>query len=126
MDKKIIIFSVEDRDCVPGLSLGSVARLLTSLRAVDTLELGLDAQLAVLAGAGAEDREQLRFAVAEAGRESRLPCLLHPGSVIRLDTLQRLANKEAEMLATRMEIHETMVTDHLHTAYRHTLDKYVF
>ena len=65
------------------------------------------------------------------GPKDRFPFLYHPGAVFWLRsvgagagvTVVRVSKGEAETIAESIEISETMVSDHIHTAYRDNLGK---
>ena len=128
---KIHIF-INDKDVVPRLSLGSVAQLLRVLRELDGLGLSLDQQLAVIMWRRDEDTEVNRVRVSgivNTVSQDRFPFLYHPGSVFWLRssvspgararvTVSSVTKEEAELSAESLGISETMVSDHIHTAYR--------
>lgn len=123
---------------VPRLSLGSVAQLLRVLRELDSLGLSLDQQLAVIMWRRDEETEvnraRVRDIVNTRGGQDRFPFLHHPGSVFWLRssaapgarsrvTVTSVTEEEAESTAESLGIHETMVSDHIHTAYRENFSK---
>ena len=123
---------INDRDCIPRLSLGSIAKLLAMLREVDGLGLSMDAQLGVVMWREDEatvlNRERVRRALKEV-RQDRFLYLQHPGHVTQLNNKGRNVEvKHVGMdgvrdIAANFEIHETMITDHLHTVYRKAFSK---
>ena len=126
---------VNDKDVVPRLSLGSVAKLLAMLREVDGLGLSLDEQLGVVMwredDATVMNRERVSRAVKEV-RQDRFCYLWHPGQVTLLTNKGegvevRLEGEEgARDIAANMEISETMITDHIHTKYKDTFAKDIY
>ena len=127
---------INDRDVVPRLSLGSVAQLLRVLRELDSLGLSLDQQLAVIMWRRDEETEVIRARVRDIvntrGGQDRFPFLHHPGSVFWLRssvgpgagvTITSVTEEEAESTAESLGVHETMVSDHIHTAYRENFGK---
>ena len=122
---------------MPRLSLGSVAQLLRVLRELDSLGLSLDQQLAVIMWRRDEETEvtraRVRTIVNTRGGQDRFPFLHHPGSVFWLRSsvtpgaggvmVTRVTEEEAESTAESLGIHETMVSDHIHTAYRENFGK---
>jgi len=132
--EKIEVY-INDKDVVPRLSLGSVAKLLAMLREVDGLGLSLDEQLGVVMwrddDATLLNRERVRRALREV-RQDRFLFLQHPGQVTRLTSKGTSVEVKGEGvegardIAANMEIHETMITDHIHTVYRDTFNKRVF
>ena len=123
---------INERDVVPRLSLGSVAKLLVLLRQIDNLGLTLDQQLAVVMWRKDDDttniRDRLKM-VASSVQQDQFEFLHHPGVVTRLASCQEdivlveQTEPEAQSLAENLEIFETMINDHLHTAYRVSLNK---
>jgi len=132
--EKIHIY-INDKDVVPRLSLGSVAKLLAMLREVDGLGLSLDEQLGLVMWREDEatvlNRERVSRAVKEV-QQNRFPYLEHPGQLTMLTSRGSSVEVKGESvegardIAANMEIHETMITDHIHTVYRNTLNKSVF
>eukprot|EP00092_Neocalanus_flemingeri_P019082 GFUD01020672.1.p1 GENE.GFUD01020672.1~~GFUD01020672.1.p1 ORF type:complete len:434 (-),score=73.97 GFUD01020672.1:35-1336(-) len=132
--EKIDIY-INGTDVVPRLSLGSVAKLLAMLRAVDGLGLSLEDQLGVVMWREDEASESKRQRVKRAlrdVRQNRFLYLQHPGHVTSLTTRGNSVEvkgegvESARDIAANMEINETMITDHLHSAYRDTFRKRVF
>ena len=133
--KERIRLYFSERDVVPSLSLGSVAKLLVLLRQIDNLGLTLDQQLAIVMWRQDEDtatnRERLKT-VASSVQQDQFEFLHHPGLVTRLASykedivLVEQTELEAQSLAENLEIFETMITDHLHTSYRLCLNKASF
>lgn len=117
---------INNRDVVPRLSLGSVARLLAMLRAVDSLGLSLEQQLGVLMwgdGGEVEGHRERVVSCVRGVRQERFPYLDHPGQVTRLTTCSggvKAMQETDRDLASNMEVFETMISDHLHTTYRDT------
>ena len=130
--EKITVY-VNDKDVVPRLSLGSVAKLLAMLREVDSLGLSTDEQFGVVMWR--EDsglyRERVVKAVKEV-RQDRFLYLQHPGQVIQLvnrgNTVEVKVEgeEEAKEVAANIEISETMISDHLHTVYKDTFAKRIY
>lgn len=135
--KDSIHIYVNDRDVVPRLSLGSVAKLLMALREIDTLGLTLEEQLAVVMWRRDEDtvtnRARVRSVVSLVCQD-RFQFLYHPGTVFRvLSSESRTSAKvmmdaieDTDDMAENLEIFETMVSDHIHTAYRENFNKVNF
>jgi len=128
---RIKIF-VNNKDVVPRLSLGSVAKLVVTLRNLDSLGLTLDQQLGVLGwgqGDEVEMHRELVDGVVEGSGQERFPYLGHPGRVFLLDTViqpgrvRAREETEVEAMAQLMKVEETMITDHVHTTYRDTFNK---
>ena len=118
---------VNNSDCVPRLSLASVARLLASLRAVDQLGLSVAEQLAVLAGRpGPEVRQtagRVRAAV-ERARQDKFPPLEHPGRIhhlVKQGDSHGLHRSDSKVFTEAFLLVENMIADHLHTSYQATL-----
>ena len=126
---------VNERDVVPRLSLGSVAKLLVLLRQIDNLGLTRDQQLAIIMWRQDEEtaanRERLKT-VASSVQQDQFQFLHHPGMVTRLFStredivLVEQTDRETQSLAENLEIFETMINDHLHTSYRFSLNKGCF
>jgi len=120
-----------DRDVVPRLSLGSVAKLLVTLRSLDNLELTMDEQLAVIMWRRDSETETNRTrlkSVVSSVSQNEFEFLHHPGSMYQVQTTEMntvrvvVINQEGHM-EENLEIHETMVSDHIHTAYRENFGK---
>jgi len=132
VSERVKIF-INDKDVVPRLSLGSVAKLLGTLRNLDNLGLRMEQQLAIL-GWGQQSEEvelqrELVVGVVQGSCQERFPYLGHPGSIFTLDTLANpglvKVRKElrADAMAHTIRVEESMVTDHVHTSYRDTFNK---
>merc|ERR1712013_96463 len=82
--EKITVY-VNDKDVVPRLSLGSVAKLLAMLREVDSVGLSTDEQFGVVMWRedSVMSRERVIRAVKEV-RQDRFLYLQHPAQVIHL------------------------------------------
>jgi len=131
---KITVY-VNDKDVVPRLSLGSVAKLLAMLRAVDGVELSTEEQFGVVMwredSVTVGNRERVVRAVKEV-RQDRFLYLQHPGQLILLvnrgNTVEVKVQGEEDSIeiAANMEISETMISDHLHTVYKDTFAKLIY
>ena len=118
---------VNNYDCVPRLSLASVARLLAAVRAVDDLGLSLTEQLAILTDR-CEDTdkiEKINEVVAKV-HQDRFPDLDHPGTVYHIQKSDE--NQKPVILLSKSKIFtqsilllENMILDHLHTSYENVL-----
>ena len=88
--------------------------------------------LAVVLGSDTETaEEQAGHTVALCDARAQFQFLYHPGRVFWLRgphqsgagvTVTRVPAAEADKMAETLEIFETMVSDHIHTAYRETCD----
>jgi len=132
--EKIHIY-ILDKDVVPRLSLGSVAKLLAMLREVDGLRLSLDEQLGIIMWRTDEGTKLNRARVIRAVKEVRQDKFLylhHPGQVVTLTTRDRqvevkgMDEEKARDIASNIHIHETMISDHIHIPYRDAFSKRVF
>ena len=88
--------------------------------------------LAVVMGPDTESAgEQAGHTVALCDARAQFQFLYHPGRVFWLrgphqsgagETVTRVPAAEADKMAETLEIFETMVSDHIHTAYREMCD----
>ena len=125
---------VNDRDVVPRLSLGSVAKALMALREIDSLGLRLEEQLAVVMWRRdmetVTNRTRVRSVVSEVCQD-KFQFLYHPGTVFRVVSSESRTRANVVMdsledtddMAENLEIFETMVSDHIHTSYRENFKK---
>ena len=124
---------VNNFDCVPRLSLASVARLLAMLRAVDELGLSVGEQLRVLMEReeSADHMESIKAAVSEA-KQDQFSHLEHPGTVFHImKSNEEELNKDGEkqivylskskIFTESILLLENMVVDHLHASYEKVL-----
>ena len=118
---------VNDKDCVPTLSLGSVAKLLAVLREIDNVGLSLDQQLAIIMCRQDYDTVAARSRVSRAVNsvdQTSFQYLHHPGTMMRCVTrgqsvkIVSLTQEQAQAMAENLLIFESMVSDHIHTTYR--------
>ena len=123
---------INDRDCVPTLSLGSVAKLLATLREIDDLELTLDQQLGIILWRQDDETVSNRTRVQQATRgvdQTSFHFLFHPGRVLRSVStgievrIFNMSEEDTKNMAQNLEIYETMVSDHIHTTYRENFNK---
>ena len=129
--KEAIQIFINNYDCVPRLSLASVARLLASIRAVDNLSLTLSQQFAILAERKEEEVERnfakVIQAVAEA-RQEKFPFLQHPGKIFYLkqesaDAKEQIVfQQESQTFSGAILLLDNMITDHLQPRYQEALD----
>lgn len=130
-----ICIYVNDKDVVPRLSLGSVAKLLSMLREVDMLGLTLEEQLAIVMWRDDEvvkrNRERVVRAVIDV-KQDRFCYLHHPGQVVSLINkgkrveVHGMESDSEHEIAENMEISETMISDHIHTVYKDTFNKSIY
>jgi len=121
---------INNYDCVPRLSLGSIAHLLASMRAVDSLGLTLTEQLSILAGRSDENVQKnvgrLMVAVKQA-RQYKFPMLEHPGRIFHAmrapgkEKQQIIYPAKSKTFTGALLLLENMIVDHLHTSYEETL-----
>ena len=121
---------INNYDCVPRLSLGSIARLLVSMRAVDNLGLTLTEQLSILAGRSDDENVQKNTSrlveAVMAARQDKFPILEHPGTIFHArkgdKDSQVLYRSQSRQFTEVLLLLDDMVLDHLHTSYEQTLD----
>ena len=124
---------VNNVDCVPRLSLASVARLLAMVRAVDELGLSVGEQLKLLAEREETENlmESVKTAVIEA-KQDQFPSLEHPGTVFHImKSSEEDSDKDGEkhliylsksrIFTESILLLENMIADHLHGAYEKVL-----
>ena len=129
---KAMVIYVNNFDCVPRLSLGSIARLLVSMRAVDNLGLTLTEQLSILAGRSGDENVQKNSSrlveAVRSARQDKFPILEHPGTIFH--ARKEAGDKESQILYRSQSrqftevllLLDDMVLDHLHTSYQVTLE----
>jgi len=120
---------VNNYDLVPRLSMASVARLLATVREVDSLGLSLPEQLAILTdrdtAAVRRNLETLRQ-IIRTQRQS-FPDLEHPGTIYHIrrsktDQKKQLVYPSKSKAFTRaILLLENMIVDHLHSSYEATI-----
>eukprot|EP00090_Calanus_glacialis_P013019 TRINITY_DN21635_c0_g1_i1.p1 TRINITY_DN21635_c0_g1~~TRINITY_DN21635_c0_g1_i1.p1 ORF type:complete len:358 (-),score=89.33 TRINITY_DN21635_c0_g1_i1:91-1164(-) len=121
---------INNYDCVPRLSLGSIARLLACMRAVDSLGLTLTEQLSILAERSDENVQnnvsRLMEAVKQA-RQDKFPMLEHPGNIFHArkapgeEIKQIMYKSHSQEFTDTLLLLDDMIVDHLHTSYEVTL-----
>ena len=118
---KIEIF-INNHDCIPRMSLGSLTRLLTSMRAVDNLELSVTDQVNILM----DKNEELFAKVVEAieqSKQDQFPFLQHPGKIFYLKKEKGdqpayvVIQEESEVFTSRLYLLDDMVKDHRKPSY---------
>jgi len=121
---------INNFDCVPRLSLGSIARLLACMRAVDSLGLTLAEQLSILAERSSENVQKNTSKLVEAvkhARQDKFPVLEHPGIIFHArkaageETNQIMYKSCSQEFTGALLLLDDMVLDHLHTSYEVTL-----
>lgn len=142
---KALDIYINSQDCIPRTCLGSVARLVAMVRAVDKIKMSNYEKLKVIAGM--TDNETLRnlakiTQVIVDIRQDRFPFLEHPGQIHYLykyrdltpggdDSVAWLADKRKVLVVTEKSqsftreliLLERMVLDHLQDCYKSVLDK---
>jgi len=124
---------VNNFDCVPRLSLASVARLLAMVRAVDELGLTVGEQLKVLTEReeAADLMERVKTAVIDA-KQDQFPPLEHPGTVFHImksedeelnsdGEKQLIYLSKSRIFTESILLLENMIVDHLHGNYEKVL-----
>jgi len=126
---------INNYDCVPRLSLGSVARLLASMRAVDSLGLSLSEQLSILMERESENVEKNMKRLLEAvklARQDKFPLLDHPGRIFHAqklpgeETHQVMHTSHSQLFTEALLLLDNMILDHLHTSYETTFQNIIF
>jgi len=118
---------VNRHDCIPRMSLGSLARLVASLRAVDGLGISLGDALSALAlgEKGAEVRARVGAALASVQQEA-FPYLQHPGTILYLEPRgeERYAAvpQDSERF-TELLMVDDMLTDHRKDSYQEAVQR---
>jgi len=130
---------INNHDIIPRTSLGSIARLVTSLRAVDELHLSLMDQIRVIRRAAAsrdcdhdeeEEEEEVSklmekvITAIDSSRQEEFPFLQHPGTVIYLkrQTSKYIAISDDTLTRpTRLFLLSDMISDHKRNSYENAL-----
>ena len=130
VSEKIEIY-IHHHDCVPRMSLGSLTRLLISMRAVDNLAMTVTQQINMLRDNTDEVTEELLAKVVEAvkrSKQDKFPFLQHPGKIFYLKKEQGDApgyvvlQEESKVFTNRLYILEGMVNDHRGLSYEEALN----
>lgn len=109
-----------------------MAKLLVTLRSLGNLELTTDEQLAVIMWRRDSETETNRTrlkSVVSSVSQNEFEFLHHPGSmyqvqkITEINTVRVVVINQEGHLEENLEIHETMVSDHIHTAYREKFGK---
>ena len=120
---------VNDKDVVPHLCFGSLAKLLKILRVVDDMELTDEMQLMIIKGDSRDYTGELELKLVEIreavakSEQDQIEYLQHVGRVIHLvnkDGIPQLRCKgdnDSKMLASTIVIHDNMVGDHSSDKY---------
>ena len=124
---------INNSDCVPRLSLASLARLLSSIRAVDewSRDYSISDQVRILldnTNTSDEDLEKINRAVARV-KQTTFPDLDHPGTVYHLqngvnntdDDGNLIYLSKSKIFTHSILLLDNMILDHLHTSYEHVL-----
>ena len=140
MKERLHIY-INNQDCVPRMSLGSLAVLVVVLRAVDSLPYSNYEIFQILTNASDEEIlekvSKLEKAVKDI-HQDRFPFLDHPGTINYLYRAEDMADKdslscdlngyivvreEGEWFSKQILLLERMVLDHLQMYYSEALDK---
>lgn len=139
---------INNHDSIPRTSLGSIARLVTSLRAVDELHLSLMDQIRVVRraaesrdrGHDEEEHEQEEeeevsklmekvITAIDSSRQEKFPFLQHPGNVIYLkrQTSKYIAISDDTLTRpTRLFLLSDMIRDHKRNSYEDALGSVLY
>lgn len=118
---------INNNDIVPRLSLGTVAKLLAMLRAVDHLDLSISQQFFLLAGRMDQEAEKNMEMVREAikkVKQEKFAFLTHPGRVYHLvkpsvNSKNIIVEKQtSRIFSDTICLFDNMVLDHLYTNYQ--------
>ena len=131
-----ITIYVNRQDCVPHMSLATIAKLLGYARAVDGLDLTALQQLQVLAGLDNDEAKANKIKVAEAmktSHQNRFAYLEHPGRInffysadeATMDAKEGffLAREPSTAFSRELLLMQWMVLHHLESYYREAFDK---
>lgn len=124
--KKIEIY-INNHDCIPRMSLGSLTRLLRSMRAVDNLALTVTEQVNILKDNDEELFEKVVDAIQQS-KQDEFPFLQHPGRIFYLKKEQGeqlryvVIQENSEAFTNRLYLLEDMVKDHRKPSYQEAFD----
>ena len=121
---------VNRHDCVPRMCLGSLARLVASLRAID--QLGLTTSEAVSALAlGNQQGKEVRAKVAAALEEveqDTFPYLQHPGTILYLEPEGEegclAVHQPSERFTKQLLVVDRMIADHRKESYQEAIQRF--
>merc|ERR1719291_1446645 len=121
---------VHRHDCVPRMCLGSLARLMASLRAVD--QLGLTTSEAVSALAlGNQQGKEVRAKVAaalEKVEQETFPYLQHPGTILYLEPEGEegclAVRQPSERFTKQLLVVDRMIADHRKESYQDAIQRF--
>ena len=123
VSENIEIF-INNHDCIPRMSLGSLTRLLTSMRAVDNLALSVTDQVNILM----DKEEELLAKTVEAieqAKQDQFPFLQHPGKIFYLKKEKEgsyvAIPETSESFTARLYLLDDMVRDHRKPSYREAI-----
>jgi len=125
VSESIEIF-IHNHDCIPRMSLGSLTRLLTSMRAVDNLALSVKEQVDILMDKEEELLEKTVEAINQA-KQDQFPFLQHPGKIFYLKKGQGEEGRyvaipeTSESFTGRLYLLDDMVRDHRKPSYREAI-----
>ncbi|XP_059086966.1 uncharacterized protein LOC131883499 isoform X2 [Tigriopus californicus] len=137
--KDAINIYINNQDCVPRMCLGSIAKLLAMVRAVDKLNIEKRDQFKVFIGYDDDETKQ-NFAriqsVIQEIKQDRFPFLEHPGIINYLYKLKPVegegddlsdkmcvVNQDSASFTRELIILERMILDHLKPYYIKAFDK---
>ncbi len=129
---------INGQDCVPRMSLGSVAWLLAALRAVDALKISPVEHLELLTGITASGEEgkkkaeenlELLEETVKSIQQDRFPFLEHPGKIKYLcpraaqekagEQKYLVVKQPSTVFSKKLALSERMILDHLELNYRY-------
>ena len=117
---------VHRHDCIPRMCLGSLAGLVASLRAVDSLQLSLSEMVEALSSEGGEVRARVAAALKDV-RQDTFPFLQHPGTILYLEPgegEEYLAFPQpSERLTGQLLLVPKMVADHRKDSYEEAIGR---
>ena len=126
----VIDIYINNYDCVPRLSLASVARMLASIRAVDSLGYSLTDQLRILLDSAMDNEELVKISEAVTRiKQDQFPDLEHPGNVYHIQSQGVGGDKhtiylsKSRIFTQSILLLDNMITDHLHTTYESILSQ---
>ena len=128
-----IAIYINRQDCVPRLSLASIAKLVSMVKAVDKLKLSPSEQLRVLSGLGGEESGTNLKRIIDAVdgiEQDRFPFLEHPGRINYMYSVEdlegfRIAKENSQTFSHKLVLLEWMVLHHLEPYYREAFDKVI-
>jgi len=118
---------INNNDCVPSLSLGTVKKLLNTMIQVDEMKMSTVGVGLLLAGKDIfGDMESLIHTI-ESAEQKDFPYLHHPGTIFHLECRKKksyhILRRPSDVFSTNLAVRLGMVLDHIQDGYKTAFSK---